>query len=125
MNPFVQNKISLTEMMTGVINHRHLIQQLVRRDIQGRYRESMLGLIWALLNPLIMLAVYTFVFSVVFKARWHMEASSGGRGEFALVLFIGLIIHGLLAECVNRAPSLIISLQHRTHKESWWVSSRF
>ncbi len=54
-----------------------------------------------------MLSVYTFVFSEVFKARWG--ASEGGKASFAIFLFVGLIIHGLFAECVNRAPSLILS----------------
>ena len=53
-----------------------------------------------------MLVIYTFVFSVVFKARW----SGGGESktEFALVLFAGLIVFNLFAECINRAPSLIL-----------------
>ena len=95
-------------MVAGVFRNRHLIRLLTRREILGRYRESMLGLVWSFLHPLIMLAVYTFVFSIVFKARWHHEVT-GGRGQFALALFIGLIIHGVLAECVNRAPGLILS----------------
>ena len=92
----------------GLITHRELIWQLTRREVLGRYRGSIFGLAWSLFNPLLMLAVYTFVFSIVFKARWHAEVS-GGRGEFALALFVGLIIHGILAECVNRAPSLILN----------------
>lgn len=53
-----------------------------------------------------MLAVYTFVFSVVFRAKWGGE-SSQGQSEFALILFVGLILHGLLAEVLNQAPNLI------------------
>jgi lipopolysaccharide transport system permease protein len=65
-----------------------------------------MGLQWAILNPLLMLAVYTFVFSVVFKARWG--GAEEGRTQFALVLFSGLIVHTLFAEVLNRAPGLII-----------------
>lgn len=54
-----------------------------------------------------MLAVYTFVFSVVFKARWGVETAE--RSEFAILLFVGMIVHGLFSECANRAPSLIVS----------------
>jgi len=108
MNPFARYKISPVEMLAGLVRNRYLILQLTRREVLARYRESMLGLIWALLNPLVMLAVYTFVFSVVFKARWHVGSAPGGRWQFALALFIGLIIHTVLAECVNRAPSLIL-----------------
>ena len=54
-----------------------------------------------------MLAVYTFVFSVVFQARWG--GGSGSKTEFALVLFAGLLVFNLFAECINRAPGLILS----------------
>jgi lipopolysaccharide transport system permease protein len=54
-----------------------------------------------------MLAVYTVVFSVVFKARWGTGSDS--KTEFALVLFAGLLMFNLFAECINRAPALILS----------------
>ena len=54
-----------------------------------------------------MLIIYTFVFSVVFKARW--SGGSDSKTEFALVLFAGLIVFNLFAECFNRAPGLILS----------------
>lgn len=56
-----------------------------------------------------MLLIYTFVFSVVFRARWQGDLGDESTVNFALLLFVGLILHGLFAECVNRAPSLIIS----------------
>lgn len=87
--------------------HRSLIWQLTKREIISRYRGSFLGIAWTFINPLIMLAVYTFVFSFVFKARWHI--STDNRLGFALALFIGLIAHGLLAESLNRAPTLVLS----------------
>jgi lipopolysaccharide transport system permease protein len=86
---------------------RQLIFAMIRREILGRYRGSVFGLLWALLNPLVMLTVYTFVFSVVFNARWGGGNSS--RLEFALVLFAGLMIFNLFAECINRAPSAILA----------------
>lgn len=66
-----------------------------------------MGLLWSFFNPVLMLAVYTFVFSVVFKARW--AGGSDSKTEFALILFAGLIVFNLFAECVNRAPGLILS----------------
>jgi len=66
-----------------------------------------MGLFWSFSNPVLMLAVFTFVFSVVFKARWG--SGSDSKMEFALVLFAGLIVFNLFAECINRAPSLILS----------------
>lgn len=67
-----------------------------------------MGLLWSVFTPLFMLAVYTFVFSEVFKARWG-TAGSESKMQFALMLFAGLIVFNLFAECVNRAPSLILS----------------
>jgi len=87
--------------------NRHLIAALVKREVIGRYRGSVMGILWSFFNPVFMLAVYTFVFSVVFKARW--SAGSGSRTEFALVLFAGLLLFNLFAECVNRAPGLILA----------------
>jgi len=66
-----------------------------------------MGLAWSFFHPLFMLSVYTFVFSVVFKAKWGVE-DDGGQATFAVILFVGMIVHGLLAEVLNRTPSLII-----------------
>lgn len=87
--------------------NRELINASVRREVLGRYKGSYFGVLWSFFNPLLMLIVYTFVFGIVFKARWGGEESS--NGEFALVLFAGLIFFNLFAECINRAPSLILS----------------
>lgn len=77
------------------------------REVIGRYRGSVMGILWPFINPIFMLIIYTFVFSVVFKARWN--AGSDSKTEFAFVLFAGLIVFNLFAECFNRAPSLILS----------------
>ncbi len=66
-----------------------------------------MGLLWSFFNPVLMLTVYTFVFSVVFKARW--QGGSDSKVEFALVLFAGLLIFNLFSEVITRAPSLILS----------------
>ena len=100
--------ISPTSFMNSFWRNRQLINALIRRDIVGRYRGSMLGVVWSFANPLFMLGVYTFVFAVVFKARWGGSASLG-KAEYALVLFSGLMVFNVFAECVNKAPGLIIS----------------
>lgn len=97
----------LREMVVSLWRNRELIYASAKRDVLGRYRGSALGLFWSFFNPLFMLAVYTIVFSEIFKARW--SADSGSKAEFALVLFAGLIIFNLFAECFNRAPTLITS----------------
>lgn len=93
--------------LTSFWKHRELIWQMTKRDVIGRYRGSMMGLAWSFCNPIVMLAVYTFVFSVVFQARWGVGSES--RTDFALILFAGMIVHALFSECVNRAPGLILS----------------
>jgi lipopolysaccharide transport system permease protein len=82
---------------------------MARREVVGRYKGSVFGMGWSLFHPVLMLTVYTFVFSVVFKARW--PAGGGGdesRTQFAVIMFVGMIAHGLLAEMINRAPGLIL-----------------
>lgn len=95
------------EMLASLWRHRDLVTALTRREIAGRYRGSMMGMLWSFINPVCMLAVYTFVFSVVFKARW--SAGTESRTEFALVLFAGMLVFGLFSECINRAPGLILA----------------
>lgn len=106
MNPYASTSISPKQMLRSLIINHRLIFQMAKREVIGRYRGSILGLAWSFFNPLIMLVVYTFVFSVIFKARWGVGSDS--KTEFALALFIGMFMHGLLAECVNKAPGLII-----------------
>lgn len=95
------------EMVASLWRNRSLIHASAKREVLGRYRGSALGLLWSFFNPLFMLTVYTFVFSVVFKARWG--TGGGSRTEFALLLFAGLIVFNLFAECINRAPGLVLA----------------
>jgi lipopolysaccharide transport system permease protein len=89
--------------------HRALIRQLTRREVESRYRGSLLGLVWSFINPLIMLVIYTFVFGVVFKARWSV-AEPENLLQFALTLFCGLTAFSMFEQCVNRAPLLIVGV---------------
>lgn len=99
--------ISFTELVASLWRNRSLIKASVKREVLGRYRGSVMGILWSFLNPLFMLAVYTVVFSGVFKAKWGTGSDS--KTEFALVLFAGLMVFNLFAECINRAPVLILS----------------
>ncbi|MCX4219523.1 ABC transporter permease [Pseudomonas sp. MCal1] len=96
-------------MLTSAIRNRQLIIQLTKREISSRYRGSVGGVAWSFINPLLLLAIYTFVFSTVFNARWGGGAATGSKVDFALILFTGLIIHAFCAECINTAPKLITS----------------
>ena len=108
MNPNSPHLTSPLAMVISVWAHRNLILRLTKREISSRYRGSFLGLAWSFFNPLLMLSIYTFVFSTVFKARWDINTQNN-QAEFALVLFVGLIIHSLLAEVISRAPMQILS----------------
>ena len=98
-------KIIVLEIFVSLCQNSDLIKASVRRDVLARYRGSILGLFWSFLNPLLMLLIFTFVFSVIFQARWG-EASAS-KVEFGLILFIGLIMFNLFSETLQRAPDLI------------------
>lgn len=87
--------------------NKGLIRNLTYREVVGRYKGSMLGILWSLLTPLVMLSVYTFVFSVVFKVRWNVQSTS--HVEFGLVLFAGLLVFNLFSECIGRSPGLVLA----------------
>ena len=106
----VRPRLSLSEhgpqhVFNSLAGNLGLIVQLTRREIAARYRGSVLGVAWSFVTPMLMLAIYTFVFSVVFQTRWATPMNS--RFEFALVLFAGLIVFSLFSECVARAPTLM------------------
>lgn len=88
--------------------NRELIKQLTRREVIGRYKGSYFGILWSFITPLLMLCVYTFVFSAIFKAKWPAD-NSGNKIEFALTIFSGLAAFNIFAEMISRAPLLIIS----------------
>ncbi len=99
--------VAPAEIARSLWRNRSLIRSLVHREVVGRYRGSFFGILWSFFNPVFMLLVYTFVFSVVFRARWGTGSDS--KVEFALVLFAGLLVFNVFAECFNRAPTLILS----------------
>lgn len=107
-NPLRPYSTSPLALFGTVWRNRELIIQLASREVLSRYRGSILGLAWSFFNPLLMLGVYTFVFSVVFKARWGVGGEES-KAAFAIIMFVGMIIHGFFAECLNRAPTLILS----------------
>src|SRR3569623_40 len=107
MDPHASQPTSLIALFHSIWGNRQLIAQMAKREVAGRYRGSVMGIAWSFFNPLLMLTVYTFFFSVVFKARWI--GGTGSKTEFALILFAGLMVFNFFAECINRAPTLILS----------------
>lgn len=106
MNPHRSQSTSPFALLNSLLANKGLVLNLIRREVTSRYRGSSMGLLWSFIQPVLMLAVYTFVFSVIFKARW--AGGSNSKTEFALVLFAGLMMFNLFAECINRSPSLIL-----------------
>jgi lipopolysaccharide transport system permease protein len=88
--------------------HAMLTRQFVKRDVLSRYRGSYLGILWSLLRPLAMLAVYTVVFGYIFESKLGNRPNET-KLDFTLALFCGLILFDFLAECVMRAPTLVLS----------------
>jgi lipopolysaccharide transport system permease protein len=85
---------------------REILYQFVLRDIHARYRQSIFGLLWLVLTPLLTLAVYTLVFRFIFQSRWDM--GDAGTMAFAFRLFVGLSLFSFFSDCLMRAPRLIV-----------------
>lgn len=107
-NPHTAQPTSLLALGRTIWRHRRLIGQMTKREVIGRYKGSALGLAWSFFNPVFMLVVYTFVFSEIFKSRWGGLGGDDSKTQFALVLFVGMIVLGLFGEVLNRAPGLIV-----------------
>lgn len=109
INPHAAHPTSLVALAKSLWRNRQLIVQMTRREVVGRYKGSVMGLAWSFFNPVFMLVVYTFVFSEIFKSRWGGVGGDDSKTQFAVVLFVGLIVLSLFSEVLNRAPGLIIS----------------
>jgi lipopolysaccharide transport system permease protein len=94
-------------LFTGVWHHRQLLRRLIERDVATRFRGSVLGKVWVVLPVLTMLALYTFVFGVIFQPRW--PGATQRPSDVALYYFAGLIVFDFFMECINRAPTLMLA----------------
>jgi lipopolysaccharide transport system permease protein len=109
INPHATQSTSLMSLARSMWRHRELIWQMTKRDVIGRYKGSAMGIAWSFFNPVFMLVVYTFVFSEIFKSRWGGIGGDDSKTQFAVILFVGLIVLTLFSEVLNRAPGLITS----------------
>lgn len=94
---------------SGLRRHRHLLLELAARQIALRYRGTFLGLLWSFAQPLLMLAVYSFVFGIVFRARWQVLGLESNDAVFPLFLFCGLAIFQMFSDAVNTSASVILA----------------
>jgi lipopolysaccharide transport system permease protein len=86
--------------------HRELIRTFAKREVISKYKGSFLGSMWSFINPLLMLIVYTFVFSEIFNAKWNTASNS--KVEFAIIIFCGLITFSIFGDVISRSPYLIL-----------------
>ncbi|MGQ3027539.1 MAG: ABC transporter permease [Ferrovibrionaceae bacterium] len=100
-------RLAPSEVVAVLWRDRSLVSRLVRREIAARYTGTLFGAAWTVVTPLIMLAIYTFMFGVIFPVRWTVPEQAG-TGHFALILFTGLILFNFFAECVTRSPGLVL-----------------
>jgi lipopolysaccharide transport system permease protein len=98
-------RLEMRGPFSTLIQHGSLVRELAKREILGRYRGANFGLLWALISPFLMLAVYTLAFEGMLGSHW--PSVDGQKHGFALILFVGLIVHAFLAECIGQAPRLV------------------
>lgn len=84
----------------------NLILSLAKRELAARYKGSVLGILWAVLTPIVMITIFTFIFAGIFKARF---GSSSSRWDYALYLFCGLLPWNAFQEAVQQSANTIVS----------------
>ena len=104
---YARPSLSPLALAASLRRHRRLLQQLVARDISEKYRAAAGGMLWPIVTPVLMLAVYVLVFGVVFQVRIG-AAPAANLAEFGIFLFCGMQAHGLLAESLVRAPTAVV-----------------
>lgn len=98
---------NLGSLLHAITMHRDLVVRLAAREFEQRFRGSALGLVWAVLTPLLTACVFTFVFSSVFAARWGQKST--GTFDFVILFMLGMAVHSIFAEVVSRSPTLMIN----------------
>ena len=97
----------MNNIFKQIFDYREMIWSLVKRDLRGRYKGSVLGFFWTFLNPLLQLVVYTFVFSTIMRA---------GIEDYYLFLFVALVPWNYFSSCVTGGSNCIISQQNLVNK---------
>jgi lipopolysaccharide transport system permease protein len=95
--------------VADILKHFELIRAYTRREFYATYRETILGWAWSIFTPLIMLALFTFVFGYIFHGRFNQSDASESPAQFALALFIGMSLFNCVGQTLNSAPNLILA----------------
>ena len=96
-------------------SHRSLLWQFTARNIHLRHKGSALGLLWTVLQPLIMLGMYTLIFGLIMGGRFRVRPDETGI-DFALGVFLGLTIYNLLADNLTQSPWVVVSTANLVKK---------
>lgn len=107
INPHIAQPTSIKALTNSLWHNRQLIIQMTKREVIGRYKGSAMGLAWSFFNPVLMLIIYTIVFSEIFKSHWNGIDGNENKVQFAMVIFVGLIMLNLFSDVINRAPNLV------------------
>jgi lipopolysaccharide transport system permease protein len=95
------------EVIKEIYDYRQMVYSLVRRDLRGRYKASVLGFLWTFINPLLQLVIYTIVFSVILKT---------GIDKYYLFLFVALVPWIFFQASISGGSSSIIAQQDLVKK---------
>lgn len=100
------HSISPHRMVRTLLSYRGLIGRLLVREFAAKYRGSVMGVLWAVVTPLVMVLVFMFVFGVVFQSRWGVEQAQ--KATFTVTLLIGMVVHGVFSEALSRSPTIVL-----------------
>ncbi len=102
----------MKERLNHILFHRHLVWEFLRRDLQARYVGSAMGFFWSVINPLILLGIYTFVFGIIFRAEYRVAGVKPGGIGAALYIFSGLLPWYAFQESLIRSTTSIVDNAH-------------
>ena len=93
--------------IVSLFKHRELLWQFLLRNVSSRHRGSVLGALWLVINPLLMLGLYVFAFGIVFGGRFT-DSPDESTLEYALGIFLGLNVLGLISGTIGASPASIV-----------------
>lgn len=103
-------------MLQQLSSHKYLIMELSKREVKSRYKGSFLGIFWALLTPLAMLLVFTFVFGEIFQAKWPNTQNQDSMVTFSVNLFAGLSFFWFFSDVIAKSPTIFSSVPNYIKK---------
>src|ERR1700678_689964 len=102
------NSLGNPSQVSGIARKRDLWWQFTVRAVEARYRGSYLGIVWVVLNPLLMLGIYYVVFGLIFSGHFR-DPKAESQVDYAMAMFLGLSLYMLIAETLGASPLLVVS----------------